>query len=87
MKAIAGRRVTRPGLDRLRDQVAQANFAVVLMTEPDRLARKYVHQVVLIEEFEKGGCQVAFADRPMSQAPTTNGSCRFAAWWPNMSAI
>jgi site-specific DNA recombinase len=33
------------------------------------LARKYVHQLLLIEEFEKGGCQVEFVDRPMSQDP------------------
>jgi site-specific DNA recombinase len=65
----SGASLKRPGLDRLRDQVAQANFDLVLMTAPDRLARKYVHQVLLIEEFEKGGCQVQFADRPMSQDP------------------
>ena len=69
MKAIAERRVTRPGLDRLRDQVSQASFDVILLTEPDRLARKYVHQVLLMEEFEKSGCQVVFVDRPMSQDP------------------
>jgi site-specific DNA recombinase len=65
----SGASLKRPGLDRLRDQVAQANFDLVLLTDPDRLARKYVHQVLLIEEFEKGGCQVEFADRPMSQDP------------------
>ncbi len=51
----SGASLKRPGLDRLRDQVAQANFALILMTAPDRLARKYVHQVLLMEEFEKGG--------------------------------
>lgn len=65
----SGATLKRPGLDRLRDQVSQASFDGVLLTEPDRLARKYIHQVLLIEEFEKGGCQVIFADRPMSQDP------------------
>ena len=29
----------------------------------------YVHQMVLLEELERFGCQVEFLDRPMSQAP------------------
>lgn len=68
-EGYSGATLKRPGLDRLRDQVSQASFDVVLLTEPDRLARKYIHQVLLMEEFEKGGCQVEFADRPMSQDP------------------
>ncbi len=39
------------------------------MTAPDRLARNYVHQVLLIEELEQHGCQVEFLDRPMSRGP------------------
>jgi site-specific DNA recombinase len=65
----SGASLKRPGLDRLRDQVSQAHFDRVLMTAPDRLARKYVHQMLLIEELEKGGCQVEFVERPMSQDP------------------
>ena len=50
----SGASLKRPGLDRLRDHVSQAHFDRVLMTAPDRLARKYVHQMLLIEELEKG---------------------------------
>ncbi len=57
----------RPGLDRLRDHEAFAHFDRVLMTAPDRLAHKYVHQMLLIEELEKGGCLMEFVERPMSQ--------------------
>ena len=39
------------------------------MTAPDRLARNYVHQVLLIDELAGHGCQVEFLDRPMSQDP------------------
>ena len=39
------------------------------MTAPDRLARNYVHQVLLIEELAGHGCQVEFLDRPMSDDP------------------
>jgi site-specific DNA recombinase len=65
----SGASLKRPGLDRLREQAAQAHFDRVLVTAPDRLARKYIHQVLLIEELEKGGCQVEFVERPMSQDP------------------
>ena len=41
----------------------------VLITAPDRLARNYVHQVLLLEEIAATGCQVEFLDRPMSQDP------------------
>jgi site-specific DNA recombinase len=65
----SGASLNRPGLDRLRDLAATAGFDRVLLTDPDRLARKYVHQVLLIEELEHKGCQVEFLDRPMSQDP------------------
>jgi site-specific DNA recombinase len=54
----------RPGLDRLRDQVRNAAFDRVLVTAPDRLARTYVHQMLLMEEFERCGCQIEFLDQP-----------------------
>ena len=65
----SGSNLHRPGLDRLRDQAAVNAFELVIVTAPDRLARKYVHQVLLIEELEQKGCRVEFLDRPMSQDP------------------
>src|SRR6185437_10991336 len=65
----SGASLKRPGLDRLRDQTARAAFDVVMITAPDRLARKYVHQVLLIEELERTGCRVEFVERPMSEDP------------------
>jgi site-specific DNA recombinase len=41
----------------------------LVLTTPDRLARNYVHQMVLIEELTQLGCQVEFLDRPMSDDP------------------
>ena len=66
---FSGAGLGRPGLDRLRDHAALADLDVVLVTAPDRLARNYVHQVLLIEELASHGCQVEFLDRPMSQDP------------------
>src|SRR6266567_3130600 len=57
----SGARIGRPGLDRLRDHAALAAL--------DRLARNYVHQVLLIDELAARGCRVEFLDRPMSADP------------------
>ena len=59
----------RPGLDALRDRVRARDLEVVVVLSPDRLARNYVHQMVLIEELEKSGCKVEFVERPMSSEP------------------
>jgi site-specific DNA recombinase len=58
-----------PGLDRLRDAVRAGELDRVLVTEPDRLARNYVHQMVVLDELERFGCQVVFLVRPMSDDP------------------
>src|SRR5260370_14320235 len=65
----SGARIGRPGLDRLRDHAALAELDVVLVTAPDRLARNYVHQVLLIDELAGRGCQGEFLDRPESAQP------------------
>src|SRR6516225_2540709 len=53
----SGAGLGRPGLDRLRDHAALADLDVVLVTAPDRLARNYVHQVLLIAERMRRGRQ------------------------------
>ena len=65
----SGATLRRPGLDRLRDAAASARLDCILITAPDRLARNYVHQVLLVEELQRHGAQVEFLDRPMSQDP------------------
>ena len=45
------------------------SWTLSLVTAPDRLARNYVHQVLLIDELAGRGCQVEFLDRPMSADP------------------
>ena len=65
----SGASLGRPGLDRLRDHAALADLDVVLVAAPDRLARNYVHQVLLLEELARHGCRVEFLDRPMSTDP------------------
>jgi site-specific DNA recombinase len=68
-EGYSGAQLGRPALDRLRDAVAHAELDCVLITAPDRLARNYVHQVLLVEEFQRTGCQVLFVEHPMSSDP------------------
>jgi site-specific DNA recombinase len=42
---------------------------VVLITAPDRLARNFVHQMVVLEELQRRGVRVVFCDRPWSDDP------------------
>ena len=65
----SGAVLARPGLDRLRDAIKGREVDRVLVTAPDRLARNYVHQMVLLEEWARAGCAAEFLDRPMSDDP------------------
>ena len=65
---FSGSRLDRPALDALRDAVRDAAVDVVAVFSPDRLARKYAYQVLLMEEFRRAGCEVVFLHRPMSVA-------------------
>jgi site-specific DNA recombinase len=65
----SGASLRRPGLERLRDQAALARLDAILITDPDRLARNFVHQALLLEELQRHGCKVEFTDRPLSDDP------------------
>jgi site-specific DNA recombinase len=65
----SGATLNRPGLAHLRDRVKEATIDRVVIASPDRLARNYVHQMVLLEEFAQAGCQVEFLDQPLGQDP------------------
>jgi site-specific DNA recombinase len=65
----SGARLDRPALDRLRDAAANGAIDVMLITSPDRLARRYAYQVWLLEELERAGVQVIFLERPPTGDP------------------
>jgi site-specific DNA recombinase len=46
-EGLSGATLTRPALERLRDRAAEGGFEVLLCHAPDRLARRYVYQVLL----------------------------------------
>lgn len=68
-EGYSGAKLNRPGLDSLRDRAALAEFDMALIAEPDRLARNYVHQMLVIEELESLAIRVEFLDHPMSDDP------------------
>ena len=61
----SGATLARPALERLRDAVAGGELDRVYVHAPDRLARRYAYQVLLIEEFRRGGVDVVFLNRPI----------------------
>jgi len=65
----SGTLLARPDLDRLRDDVPKGLFEAVLFHSPDRLARRYVWQEVVIEELKLKGIQAIFKNRPISESP------------------
>jgi site-specific DNA recombinase len=65
----SGATLVRPALERLRDLVAQVGVDVVLCYAPDRLARKFAYQVLLIEEFARAGTRVEFIKGPRGDSP------------------
>src|SRR5918911_3434165 len=68
-EGYSGPRLDRPGLDGLRDAIRDAAVDIVAVLSPDRLARKYAYQVLLLEEFRRAGREVAFLHRPISDDP------------------
>ena len=65
----SGASLVRPALERLRDLVCQVPVDVLLVYSPDRLARKYAYQALLIEEFSRAGTTVVFVKGPRSDSP------------------
>ena len=74
-EGCSGARIDRPGLDALRDVVRDGAAELVAVLSPDRLARRYAYQVLLLEEFRRAGCEVVFLQHPISQDPEL---------WPNL---
>ncbi len=65
----SGATLVRPALEALRDLAAQGCVDVVLCYSPDRLARKFAYQALLIEEFARAGVRVEFVRGPRGDTP------------------
>ena len=65
----SGATLDRPALDRLRDAVAQGRVEAVIILSPDRLARQFAYQYIVVEEFERAGCEVVFINHQFGSTP------------------
>src|SRR5437870_6075363 len=68
-EGYSGATLIRPALERLRDVIAAGAVDRLYVHSPDRLARKYAYQVVLVEEFRRAGVEVMFLNRALGQSP------------------
>src|SRR6266446_3820833 len=65
----SGATLVRPALERLRDVVASHRVDRLYVHSPERLARKYAYQVLLVDEFRRAGVEVMFLNRALGQSP------------------
>lgn len=65
----SGATLMRPALERLRDAAALGGIDRLYVHSPDRLARKYAYQVLLIDELQRSGVEIVFLNHAVGQTP------------------
>jgi site-specific DNA recombinase len=68
-EGASGSTLIRPALERLRDQAAAGALDRLYVLAPDRLARNFALQYLLLEEFHARGIDVVFLNRALGQSP------------------
>ena len=79
----SGASLIRPALERLRDLIAFSAVDVVYVHAPDRLARSYAHQVLLLEEFSEPARRWSSSIAQSGTPPRTACCCSFRACSPS----
>jgi site-specific DNA recombinase len=65
----SGSTLVRPALERLRDVAWAGGFTRLYVHSPDRLARRYAWQVLLVEELQRSGIELVFLNRTIGVSP------------------
>jgi site-specific DNA recombinase len=65
----SGSTLIRPALERLRDQAAAGAIDRLYVHSPDRLARKYAYQVLVVDELRRGGVEIVFLNQGLGRTP------------------
>ncbi len=65
----SGATLVRPALERLRDLAAFGAVDRVYVHSPDRLARRYAYQVLLVDELRRAGVEIVFLNRQIGVSP------------------
>ncbi len=68
-EGYSGATLVRPALERLRDLAAAGGLDRLYVHSPDRLARKYAYQVLLLDELAHAGVEVVFLNRALGESP------------------
>ena len=68
-EGYSGATLVRPALERLRDLIATGGIDRLYVHSPDRLARRYAYQALLLDEFQAAGVEVVFVNRSLGQSP------------------
>jgi len=68
-EGYSGATLVRPALERLRDVIAAGAIDRLYVHSPDRLARQYAYQVLLVDEFQRMGVEVVFLNREVGRSP------------------
>jgi len=68
-EAYSGATLIRPALERLRDAAASGGVDRLYVHSPDRLARKYAYQALLVDELQRTGVEVVFLNRAIGHSP------------------
>jgi site-specific DNA recombinase len=68
-EGYSGSTLVRPALEGLRDAAANGAVDRLYVHSPDRLARKYAYQVLLVDEFQRCGVELIFLNRELGRSP------------------
>jgi site-specific DNA recombinase len=68
-EGYSGATLMRPALERLRDLAAAGSIDRLYIHSPDRLARKYAYQVLLLDELQRAGVEIVFLNRALGDSP------------------
>ena len=68
-EGYSGTILARPALDRLRDEARNQTFERLYIHSPDRLARKYAYQVLILDELKKYNIEVVFKNMKTAETP------------------
>jgi site-specific DNA recombinase len=71
-EGFSGSTPVRPALERLRDQAYLGGLDRLYVHSPDRLARSYAWQFLLVEELQREGVELVFLNRPLGSSPEDN---------------
>jgi len=66
---VSGATLTRPALEKLRDIAYAGGLQKLYVHSPDRLARKYAWQVLLVDELRSYGVKIVFLNHTMGASP------------------